>query len=501
MTPKTQAKVHVPRWRILGSGLLAALLSACGGGGGGEAEAEIVSVQSNGVLEGDSGSRQLEIAVTLSKPSVHGVSLSYWTDTASAPAFGFARSSDYNTALARYKNCSEDTNADYIPVHQGTPATLSINKGQSSGVMRIEICGDAVLEPNERFTVSWSSVATSQVSSRSVTAVILNDEAGALASTGIQSASPAVASSGSYVSRDDNPLTNDAADGPAGLAYAKLDTAGVELSITATTWSCLKDKVTGLVWRDGNALPTGTSTWDAVSTSAGTLCGRSDWRLPTVSELLSLVNNASSASSAVTAMQAGRYWTGDSSTAGSWAWFVDFGVGYGTVDYQAKSAAAHARLVSDPVAAPASRFTATGNVVLDNKTQLMWKRCAEGASLSTCASPQGYTWADAQDRVSTVNANPGVLGEGYSDWRLPNKNELASLLTATTTQPATPAFDADYFPNTTYGGGETYWSASGYVVGQPSTSGFKWYVNFQSRSVGYAEPGQGRWIRLVRGGQ
>lgn len=500
----TQKNILLPMTRLraaCAAGLLLAL-AACGGGGGPqEAEAEIVSVSSNGVIEGNAGTRYLEVSVTLSKNAVRGVSLDYWTSLASSPQFGSAKSSSAHAQLPRYKTCAEEAGADYVPIAESAKQTLTIDKGLSSGVIQIPVCGDTVLEPNESFTVYWSSSAQTQLATRSITAVILNDEAAGVASTGVKSTNPPVASSGTYVSRDDNPLTNADSDGPAGLAYVKLDNTGTELPAGATSWSCLKDTVTGLVWLGGDAPSTSQLTWDGVSTAVGTVCGQTGWRLPSVGELLSLVNNASTASSSWTQQQAGRYWTNDSSTANAQAWFVDFGAGYGTASFQGKSTPAYARLVADPLTAPTTRLTTSGNVVLDNKTQLMWKRCAEGAQTG-CITPSAFTWSDAINWVATVNADPGGKGEGYSDWRLPSKNELASLLTTAAGTSAYPAFDLTYFPETTYTS-QTYWTSTSYVVGGAGTSGYKWYINFYDRSVGFAAPdaAPSRSIRLVRGGQ
>ena len=104
--------------------------------------------------------------------------------------------------------------------------------------------------------------------------------------------------------------------------YAKLDSGGNELSPSATSWSCVRDKTTGLVWEEktndgglrdkdwryrhmhnyggyGNTVDTkgqvlcrGIGTCDAYSYANavnGTgLCGRNSWRIPLKSELGSI---------------------------------------------------------------------------------------------------------------------------------------------------------------------------------------------------------------------
>lgn len=104
--------------------------------------------------------------------------------------------------------------------------------------------------------------------------------------------------------------------------YTKLDSAGNVLPASATSWACVKENATGKVWeskassglrdsdwryrhfhnyagyastRDskGNTLCQGLNNCDAysyVNAVSGTgLCGRSQWRLPTMEELLNLV--------------------------------------------------------------------------------------------------------------------------------------------------------------------------------------------------------------------
>jgi hypothetical protein len=119
---------------------------------------------------------------------------------------------------------------------------------------------------------------------------------------------------------------NDNANGFAGFVFTKLDAAGAQLPLTATNWACVKDEVTGFVWEakttdgslhdvantytwyDPNNLTNGGNAGDSGGTGAscsGTACntqalitafnvanycGFSDWRLPTMRELNSIVH-------------------------------------------------------------------------------------------------------------------------------------------------------------------------------------------------------------------
>lgn len=107
---------------------------------------------------------------------------------------------------------------------------------------------------------------------------------------------------------------NDDSDGHAGFSFTKLDSGGNSLPANATSWSCVRDNVTGLVWEvkttDGSihdasntykwggktALGSGYGTyyddWNTLvdGSNSEQLCGYSDWRVPTRQELISLVD-------------------------------------------------------------------------------------------------------------------------------------------------------------------------------------------------------------------
>ena len=64
----------------------------------------------------------------------------------------------------------------------------------------------------------------------------------------------------------------------------------------AVSGDCVTDNLTGLMWAKNGNMPNGTKTWQgalayvASLNSRGGLCGYTDWRLPNVNELESLVN-------------------------------------------------------------------------------------------------------------------------------------------------------------------------------------------------------------------
>ena len=119
---------------------------------------------------------------------------------------------------------------------------------------------------------------------------------------------------------------NDNSDGRAGFSFTKLDASGVPLvdqsvDYQTTPWACVQDNVTGLIWEvktdDGgihdkdNAYKWGGLTalgrehinrigdyyddWNSLVNGSNNevLCGVSDWRVPVVSELSSIINRGS----------------------------------------------------------------------------------------------------------------------------------------------------------------------------------------------------------------
>jgi hypothetical protein len=79
------------------------------------------------------------------------------------------------------------------------------------------------------------------------------------------------------------------------------------------------------------------------------------------------------------------------------------------------------------IAWPDPRFTVNGDCVIDNLTGLMWARNGN--------LPNGtLTWNQAIDYANDLN-DPGFCG--YLDWRLPNVNELESLVNANENDSAT----------------------------------------------------------------
>lgn len=143
---------------------------------------------------------------------------------------------------------------------------------------------------------------------------------------------------------------------------------------------------------------------------------------------------------------------------------------------------------------PTDDFTisADGRTVTHTPTGLVWMRCSLGQSWdgSTCTgTATRYGWQAALAAVQSLNDNGGYAGQ--SDWRLPNKNELASIVEE---RCWSPAINAAIFPGTI---SVSFWSSS------PNTydANYASSVNFLYGRVGLGSGHLTHRVRLVRAGQ
>ncbi len=162
--------------------------------------------------------------------------------------------------------------------------------------------------------------------------------------------------------RDKN--DNSSLDGHAGFSFTKLNSTGVELLANAPSWACVQDNVTRLIWEHnsntapiklpwynndnntngGNAgLSNGNVNTQAYAAAANTksLCGKSTgWRVPTIKELVSLINSSKMIDSISSGMavdekyfpninDSNKFFWSSTPVASDpvYAWGVDFAVG------------------------------------------------------------------------------------------------------------------------------------------------------------------------------
>ncbi len=132
-----------------------------------------------------------------------------------------------------------------------------------------------------------------------------------------------------------------------------------------------------------------------------------------------------------------------------------------------------------------SRYTDNSDeTVTDTYTGLMWKQCQEGLSGTSCATGAAtqHTWKAALELASTTSFAT------YDDWRLPNINELDSLVAKDRYD---PAINITLFPNTS---SSEFWSSSPHA-GYPDDTGI---LSFSDGSYSYDHRYYDKNVRLVR---
>jgi hypothetical protein len=98
--------------------------------------------------------------------------------------------------------------------------------------------------------------------------------------------------------------------------------------------------------------------------------------------------------------------------------------------------------------------------------------------------PDTYTWQEA------LAASEGLSLAGHADWRLPNRNELRSLVDYS----RYPAIDPIFAATTQ---ASAYWSSTTYA----GTTHYAWRVYFGNGYAHYASKSIGKYVRAVRGEQ
>lgn len=150
---------------------------------------------------------------------------------------------------------------------------------------------------------------------------------------------------------------------------------------------------------------------------------------------------------------------------------------------------AHAQTCRDNIIpnTPDSRFTDNGDgTVKDKQTGLIWMRCALGQTWDgvTCTGEATqFTWQQA------LQAADGYSFAGSDAWRVPNSNELESIVERACYD---PVINLGIFPTTLSSG---YWTSSprAYYYNDHA-----WHVNFYYGYGSSSAKNNSEYVRLVR---
>ncbi len=140
-----------------------------------------------------------------------------------------------------------------------------------------------------------------------------------------------------------------------------------------------------------------------------------------------------------------------------------------------------------PLSVYAASYTDNGNgTVTDATTSLIWQKCSMGQNNdATCSgSATTATWVNAIAYCENL-----TLG-GHSNWRLPNVNELKSIVATTR---ISPAIDVSAFPGTQ---SSAYWSSTNYAGGADGA----WFVHFPNGYTNASGKAGAYYVRCVSAG-
>lgn len=129
---------------------------------------------------------------------------------------------------------------------------------------------------------------------------------------------------------------------------------------------------------------------------------------------------------------------------------------------------------------PGIRYKLQGEVVIDHLTGLTWSK---DANIGTFPC----TWQESFAQIRKLNLEH--YG-GYSDWRLPNRNELRSLMSYQEKKPALP--ENHPFANVFLG---WYWTSTTAVI----NPAYAWSVHLEGARMFYGQKSQYQLFWPVRG--
>jgi len=129
---------------------------------------------------------------------------------------------------------------------------------------------------------------------------------------------------------------------------------------------------------------------------------------------------------------------------------------------------------------PVPRFAPAGDTALDLLTGLVWTVDANPAEFPV-------TWQEAFDLIREMNLRKA---SGFTDWRLPNRTELRSLMSHQTRMPALP--EGHPFRNVFSG---WYWTSTTAAI----NPAYAWYIHLEGARMFYGAKTQFFLLWPVRG--
>ncbi len=250
-------------------------------------------------------------------------------------------------------------------------------------------------------------------------------------------------------------------------AFTKLDASGNDLPDGAPSWAMVRDNVLGLIWecktddgtihdKDNQYGPEDAQSVHISALNSAVFGGFDDWRLPTIKELSYIVDRGRIEPAVdpfyfpyITLY----YWTSTPDPSATYGpYYVQTQTGY---EYNFIKEGDGVMGVRGEITVMDNGFVDNGDgTVTDTATGLMWQ---QSFPVQTMGWQQALAYCES------------LVLAGHDDWRLPNVNELQSIVDYTQYG---PSIDTAFFPDTP---ADFFWTSTS-VPGKYSNKA--WPVHF-----------------------